>query len=103
LILLLRGAIEARPDDGSEQSDTVKVFDDDSLDDDLLRKQIITTQIPDDAWNGVLLPYDINVQLQKKSGYISGDEKSSGEEEAEVYQYLIVPEGNISSDDTTVP
>ena len=69
---------------------TVKVYDEDTVLDDLLVEEDVDIELDSNVFEGILMPYETyNIVLSKdSSGYISGSEGSSGESEAEVYQVV---------------
>ena len=57
---------------------------------------------PPGAWDGLLVPYSTSAALfVNGDGWVAGSNDHSGENPAQVYQYLIGPDE--SSDTITVP
>lgn len=69
---------------------------------DYLEKIEFTLGHPTSVWAGLLLAYSASAPLFiDEDGYVAGLERSSGENPAQVYQYLVGP--NESSDTLQVP
>jgi hypothetical protein len=72
------------------QQVVVRLYDDDVVDDDLLSEVQLSVVRPSGAWAGMLIPYTGHAVLNiDENGHVVGDAGSSGEDVAEVYQYLV--------------
>lgn len=73
--------------------------------DDLLDSRSITIAHPPGTWDGILIPYETSTLLALLYSSVAGNYGSSGEQSAEVYQYVINPGWglNLSSEWITVP
>lgn len=91
---LARGTVPA-PAPPASQINTVQLWDvDDATSDsadDLLDSRSITIAHPPGAWDGLLIPYQTTVLLVMASGEVQGNQGTSGEASAQVYQYLVEP------------
>ena len=83
------------------------LYDDDGdVGDDPLANAYFLINHPAGTWDDVLLPYEIVIGLfLDNQGNVAGQYGSSGENSAQVYQYLIQPglAPNMSSATITVP
>lgn len=83
------------PSGTGSQINTVQLWDVDNatLDpfDDLLDSRTVTINHPPGAWDGLLIPYQTTVLLVMAAGEVRGNNDTSGEASAQVYQYLVEP------------
>lgn len=95
LTITFEGAIEvtiasSNPQTQNNQTETVRIYDNDPLNDDLLASVDVILTHPLGAWNGLLIGYlSTAVLFLDVNGHIAGIDGSSGETEAEIYQYVV--------------
>ena len=85
------------------QQITIKIYDEDTVLDDLLVNKTISVVHAPNVFAGILMPYETSIELTKdNSGYVSGAQGSSGESTAQVYQELIELSGNSNPKSQTI-
>jgi Predicted acetyltransferases and hydrolases with the alpha/beta hydrolase fold len=85
------------------QQITIKIYDEDTVLDDLLVNKTISVVHALNVFAGILMPYETSIELTKdSSGHISGAQGSSGESTAQVYQELIELSGISNPESQTV-
>ena len=85
------------------QQITIKIYDEDTVFDDLLVNKTISVVHALNVFAGILMPYETSIELTKdSSGHISGAQGSSGESTAQVYQELIELSGISNPESQTV-
>ena len=85
------------------QQITIKIYDEDTVLDDLLVNKTISVVHAPNVFAGILMPYETSIELTKdNSGYVSGAQGSSGESTAQVYQELIELSGISNPESQTV-
>ena len=92
LSLQLSGAIDVSGAGSGSQVVETRVYDSDLGIDTHLETKTFELMHPQGAWNGVLIPYSTDVTLGLNAvGHVVGSLGDSGEDQPEVYQYLIRP------------
>jgi hypothetical protein len=93
IVVSLKGAIDVTGAGSGFQWTTTHAFDRDGpLSEDLLESKLVHVPHPQGAWDGVLIPYETTaILIPDSNGHISGNQGTSGEASAEVFQYLIRP------------
>ena len=85
------------------QQITIKIYDEDTVFDDLLVNKTISVVHALNVFAGILMPYETSIELTKDSSdHISGAQGSSGESTAQVYQELIELSGISNPESQTV-
>lgn len=103
LNLSLSGAVEVSGAGSGSQSVETRVYDQDPLADDLLETKVLSLAHPAGVWNDVLVPYHTTISLfTNGTGHVAGAHGDSGENPAQVYQYLVRPGMSSNEESTTV-
>ncbi|MCP4906549.1 MAG: alpha/beta hydrolase [bacterium] len=101
----LEGGVHASAGGGASQSVNAQLYEDNFFTDTLLEDRTFPIPTPSDSFPGILVPYsEPEYHLFKNtSGHVAGEDNSSFETNADVYQYLIQPAGsNPSSSNVSV-
>jgi len=92
LVVTATGAVQTRNAAAANQTNELWLVDDDDYNDDEIDKRTITVPHPAGIWDGLLIPYSATTTLTiNGSGYVTGNTDHSGENPAQIMQYIIEP------------